>query len=658
MSILLWGACIILLGGASASLFRRRITAGDRLFAGLLAAGCLLGATPAVTVLRGAPTMSASLQGSLPGGPWSFALDPLSAWFVLVILLPGAAAGVYGATYLAAERAHRNVAAVHALFAVLIVALIGVVTAQAMMPFLVAWEVMALSAYLLVVFESERAEVRRAGLVYIVLTHLSTLALIGMFAAMSAHAGGNTFADFASGSRASGSGRTLVFALALFGFGIKAGAVPMHFWLPGAHAAAPSHVSALLSGVMLKMGIYGLLRVVGLLGPAPLWFGWVLFGLGLASGVLGVLWALAQHDLKRMLAYHSVENVGIILLGMGVGVLGVASGQPVVAVLGFTGAVLHTMNHALFKSLLFLGAGAVVQATGTRVIDQLGGLGRRMPLTATAFGVGSLAIVGLPPFNGFISEWLVFRGLLSSAGSHEGVRFAVLGAGGLALIGGLALACFSKLDGVLFLGQSRAPSRGEREVREPGAGMVGPMLGLAAACVVIGFLPVVVLAPAQLVVESVLETAVGGIAGSGEWTELATRLSTVAFGVLAVVTVLLLARGLLGRARNARTVDTWACAGPPLSSRMQYGASSYAAPLLASFGPLPGVLEVREATAFHTHLVDPVQDGAVLPVWWALGRLTGRLRGWQGGRIRWYLVLVIATLLGLLFYLMQWKGAP
>jgi hydrogenase-4 component B len=658
MTMLLWGAGVILMGGASAILFRRRSRVADRLYATLLPAGCVLGAIPAINVLRGAPTVAISLEGSLPGGRWTFALDPLSAWFVLAILIVGAAAGVFGAAYLAAERAHRNVAAAHALFAVLLVALIGVVTSQAMVPFLVAWEVMAMSAYLLVVYESEQAEVRRAGLIYLVLTHLSTLALIGMFAAMSVHAEGRTFADFAAGSQVGGSERTLALVLALVGFGIKAGAVPAHFWLPGAHAAAPSHVSALLSGVMLKVGIYGLLRVISLLGPAPLWYGWALFGLGLASGVLGVLWALVQHDLKRMLAYHSVENIGIILLGIGAGVLGIASGRPVVAVLGFTGAVLHTMNHALFKSLLFLGAGAVVQATGTRVIDRLGGLGRRMPLTAMAFGVGSMAIVGLPPFNGFISEWVVFRSLLSTAGSHDGVRFAVLGAAGLALIGGLALACFSKLDGVLFLGQSRAGQPGGLDVKEPAAGMVGPMLGLAAACVLIGFLPILVLAPARLVVASVMPTLGDTIGGAGDWASLATRLSQMALGVFVITGALVLLRSLLRRAQTARAADTWACAGPPLTARMQYTASSYAAPLLAPFGPMSGVREVREATAFHTHPIDPVQDGVVLPAWWALGRLTRRMRGWQGARIRWYLLSVISTLLVLLYYLMRWKGTP
>jgi formate hydrogenlyase subunit 3/multisubunit Na+/H+ antiporter MnhD subunit len=545
------------------------------------------------------------------------------------------------------------------LFAVLLVALTGVVTARAIVPFLAAWEVMAVCAYLLVMFESDRAEVRRAGLIYILLTHLSTLALIGMFAALSVHAEGRTFADIAAGNQVASAALTLALVLALAGFGLKAGAVPLHFWLPGAHAAAPSHVSAVLSGVMLKVGIYGLLRVISLIGPLPpAWFGWAIFGLGLVSGVLGVLWALAQHDLKRLLAYHSVENIGIILLAMGVGVLGLTYGQPVVAALGFTGAVLHALNHALFKSLLFLGAGAVGRATGTQVIDQLGGLGPRMPVMAMAFGVGSVAIVGLPPLNGFVSEWVVFRGLLTAAGSHEAIRFAAIGAAALALMGGLALACFSKLNGVVFLGQPRTVLRDGLVVKEPGAGMLVPAVVLAAGCAAIGLLPVLVLGPAQVVAASVIRASDGPTELYGGWAVAAWRLSALALGVILAASALMFMRTLLQRAGKARTSDTWACAGPRLSSRMQYTASSYAAPLLTAFGPLAGLRLTREATTFHSHAIDLVQDGVALPTWRVLENLSRRLRGWQGARIRWYLLSVVATLLVLLYHLMKWKGTP
>ena len=250
----------------------------------------------------------------------------------------------------------------------------------------------------------------------------------------------------------------VLFLLAVIGFGTKAGFMPLHVWLPEAHPAAPSHVSAVMSGVMIKTGIYGLMRAFTFLGTPPLWWGWVLVAIGLTSGVLGVLFALAQHDLKRLLAYHSVENIGIIALGLGVGLLGMSTGSPVLIVLGFGGALLHVLNHALFKGLLFLGAGAVVHGTGTREIDQLGGLLKRMPWTAATFLVGAVAISGLPPLNGFVSEFLIYLGAFKggiSTGGPVAVPLLALIAG-LALIGGLAVACFTKAFGIVFLGEPRS----------------------------------------------------------------------------------------------------------------------------------------------------------------------------------------------------------
>jgi NADH:ubiquinone oxidoreductase subunit 5 (subunit L)/multisubunit Na+/H+ antiporter MnhA subunit len=279
-----------------------------------------------------------------------------------------------------------------------------------------------------------------------------------------------------------------------------------------------------------------------------------------------------------------------------------------------------------------------------------------MPLTAVAFGVGSVAIVGLPPLNGFVSEWVVFGSLLSAGHSHGLLRFAVLGAAGLALIGGLALACFSKLDGALFLGQPREPRGGGLIGRDP-RGMVVPALGLAAACVAIGLLPALALGPARLVVASVIHPADGSGQVFEDWAQAAGRVSIMALAVILAAVTLAVLRGLLRNTRKAGEGETWACAGLPLTPRMQYSASSYAAPLLAAFGPLAGVRESRESDAFHSSPFDLVQDGAALPAWRALESLSQRLRGWQGARIRWYLLSVVATLLALLYYLMQWKGA-
>jgi hydrogenase-4 component B len=647
------GLALILMGGTWVILLRRHPRLAEGGFAVLVTAGALTAALPAVaTLMDGRPRM-VRFGSLLAGGPWVIGFDRLSAWFLLPIVAVGAAAAVYGIAYLAPDRRERPTAAAHGLLAILLVAMAGVVTSQAVVPFLISWEVMAVSAFLLVIFENEREDVRRAGLLYLVLTHTSMLALLAMFAGWGRSAGDLTFATLAETGLPGASG-TLILVLALVGFGMKAGVVPLHVWLPGAHAAAPSHVSALLSGVMLKTGIYGLLRVMSLLGVVPAWWGWTLLALGLVSGVLGVLWALAQHDLKRLLAYHSVENVGIILMGMGVGALGVAYHQPVVAVLGFTGAVLHSLNHALFKSLLFLGAGAVVRATGTRVIDELGGVGRRMPLTAAAFLLGSVAIVGLPPLNGFVSEWVVFQALLRSAESSGALRIASVAASGLAVIGGLALACFTKVDGVVFLGHSR--SRSDRAPVERGLASVGPMGVLAALCLAIGVYPTLAVTPALAVGGSV---AAGAVLPAAELADLGFALQAVAFVALALIllcALLWLARDLRLARTPAVTSSTWTCAGAPLTARMQYTASSYAAPLLNSFGALSGVRRQSDTTGFHSDPMDLVLDGAVVPAWRQVRRMAHEVRMLQAGRLRWYLLYVILTVLALLLYVGRAPG--
>ncbi len=646
------GVGLMLSGGVSGLLLRRRPRAAERSYRVLLLGGAACTAAAALRVLLGGPEEPISLAPALPGGPWVIGVDPLSAWFLLMLSLVAGAATVYSVPYLAAEREHRPVTAVHVLLAVFLAALVGVFTARAAMLFLVVWEVMALSAFLLIVFEHEVDEVRRAGVLYFVLTHAGTAALLVMFLLWGRTAPDFTFSSLAAATPSLARGGAVILLLALFGFGVKAGMFPVHVWLPGAHAAAPSHVSALLSGVMIKTGIYGLLRVLALVGPPPPWWGWTVLLLGLASALLGVLWALAQHDLKRVLAYSSVENVGIILLGLGLGALGAAYRMPGLALLGLTGALLHTLNHALFKSLLFLGAGAVVRATGTRDLARLGGLARAMPRTAAAFLVGSLAIVGLPPLNGFVSEWMIFRGLLEAGGAASApLRAASAATVGLALTGALALACFTKLHGTVFLGKARAPLG--LSDRSPDAGLTAPQLVLAGACMAIGVLPLLVV-PAAAGAATLVAPAAGAGAPLASGGVSAAPLSLVALG-LAVL------GGLLWRTRFGRAgasaipaAETWACAYPRVTSRMQYGASGFAASLLAAFGPLSGTQVVSGPGVFEVHAADPILDRAGRPLWGALARAAARLRVLQAGRLRWYLLYVILSLLALLVYL--WTG--
>jgi hydrogenase-4 component B len=650
------GLAVIMAGGVSAALLGRRPAAADRSFRLLLTAGCVLGSVPAVRVLGGAPPASAALGLPAPTGPWIFGIDLLSGAFVLVVLGPGLASAWYGLRAMRAESATQPAAA-GLLFGLELAAMSLVVTARAVVPFLIAWEAMAVLAYFLIMHEHDRAEVRRAGLVYLVATHAGTLALLALFASWPGAGGALTFDALASRAALLPAGGALVLSLGLLGFGLKAGLVPLHFWLPEAHAAAPSHVSALLSGVVIKMGIYGLLRVVSLLGALPAWWGWMVLILGILSGVLGVLWALAQHDIKRLLAYHSVENIGIILMALGVGALGTAYHIPLVATLGYAGAILHTFNHALFKSLLFLGAGATYHATGTRDLDRLGGLARRMPLTWIAFLIGSAAIVGLPPLNGFVSEWVVYQALLTGgmmgAAGGAPIQLSLVGIVGLALVGGLALTCFAKVCGIAFLGLPRSAEAARG--REVAPGMVGPMLVLAAACVLIGLAPALVVQPALGVGAEVagvgLESAGAAVPGA---------LGRIALLSMTLVALLALGHLLWAGVRRRRPVsrgETWGCGYAHPSPRMQYTASSFAAPLLAAYGPLTGIRETRSPGAFASHARELVLEGAILPAWSAVRGLLWRLRPIQQGRLWVYLLYVIAVLLVLLLYLAGLVGA-
>ncbi len=653
MTLLLAGIGLLILGGASSALLRNR-RFGESLFL-----GCVLGATvligiPAIQVLLGGASLSMRLSVGAPGGDWMLGLDPLSAAFLLTIMIPGAASAAFGVGYLVPERSHRAVWLNHAGFGFVLAALAMVALARSVLVFLAAWELMALGSYVLIVTEHEHPAVRRSGLIYLVATHVGTLALVAMFAIWIQDRPDWSFAGLHALKREGLV--SAVFALGLVGFGMKAGLVPFHFWLPPAHAAAPSHVSALLSGVVIKAGVYGLLRIIALLGPPPAWWSWLVLSLGVISAVLGVLWALVQHDIKRLLAYHSVENIGIILIGIGVGGLGARAGSPAVALLGFGAAVLHTMNHALFKSALFLAAGAVYRATGTRNLEQLGGLGPRMPLTWIGFLIGAVAIVGLPPLNGFVSEWLAFLGLLRAGQASGALRFAVFAIPALALVGGLALACFAKVAGIVFLGTPR--SQAAADAREAGWRLTVPVLVLALACIVIGVVPFLFLRPVLLVGASIAglrESVIAPMLTSA--TGDATRISLLAVALLILGGSIALIRGFAGRRYRVRRGETWGCGYPAPTSRMQYTASSFAAPLASLFGPMAGLRRQSGATVFHSHPVDLVLDGIMQPAWRRIQRIALRLRPIQQGRLHLYLLYVVMTVVVLLLYLV-WSPAP
>jgi hydrogenase-4 component B len=628
---------------------------GARLSTAGTVAGCAIALVPALRVLAGAPPESLRAAWPVPYGAFDVTIDALSAFFLVPILTLSALAAVYGTEYLAAYRETRRIGVASCFFSLLVATMVFVVVARNAVLFLVAWELMTLASFFLVTFEDEQPGARDAGWVYLVAAHLGTACLLALFVLLGRASSSLDFEALRGASVPPG----LLFVLAVIGFGNKAGFVPLHVWLPEAHPAAPSHVSAVMSGVMIKTGIYGLVRILTLLGPPQPWWGWLLCGIGLTSGVLGMLLALAQHDLKRLLAYCSVENIGIIALGLGVGELGLSAGSAPVAVLGFAGALLHVLNHAMFKGLLFFGAGAVAHATGTREIDHLGGLLKRMPWTAGTFLVGAVAISGLPPLNGFVSEFLIYlgavRGFVSADTTAAVPLLGVLA--GLALIGGLAAACFTKAFGIVFLGQPRTEDAAH--AHEPGLAMRAPMLLLAASCIVIGSLAPVAgeaLRPVVEVVSGLAPETVGGVVAS------ATRsLSFVGLAALAVLLLTALLAGLRLRILSGRRVEegcTWDCGYARPSARMQYTGSSFAQPLTGLFALLlrsrqqlvlpEGLFPSR--ASLSTETPDVFTRGLYVPVFTAIARRLSALRWLQHGRVHLYVLYIALTLVALLIW--------
>lgn len=585
----------------------------------------------------------------------------LSGFFLVVLALVAAAAALYAPRYMA-HYSEGQQRAMRVLVPLFIGAMALVLLARDAIGFLVVWEMMSLSSFGLVVTERDKAAVRRAGLVYLVATHLSALALLAMFGVLAAHGLGTTFAAYATGlaflPRAS---RSLVFLLALIGFGSKAAVTPMHLWLPRAHPQAPSQVSALMSGVMVKVAIYGLvLATFGWLGAGPLWWGVLLLGLGAASALLGVLYALMEHDLKALLAYHTVENVGIILLGVGAAEVARTAGLSQVAALALAAALFHVLNHALFKSGLFLAAGTVKGATGTAMIGRLGGLAATMPWTAGAFFVLSMAISALPPFNGFASEWLTLQVLLRLGHASLPVAAAALTAAlALALTGGLAGACFVKASGVAFLGPPR--SAAAAAAREGGWPMfVAPGL-LAAACLALGLLPGAVVRVGLGVcaqVTGIAAAAPASLALATPWTAPEWPLFLLLGGMAAAFALAM----ALGRSLGRGPVQpAWACGGV-LTPDNAYTSDAYTKSFRQIFAGFyqpqralertPTVLpylseSVRyESVVRHVidhHLYRPVLQGGI--------RLAHRLRRLQSGSLRHYVAYLLVTLLvGLVLY--------
>lgn len=582
-------------------------------------------------------------------------VDGLSVIFLFPIFLVPALGGVYGLEYWSQATHAHNGRKLRLFYGLVTAGLAGIAISAQAIVFLISWEVMALSAFFLVTTEDEERGVREAGWLYLVTTHFSTLCLFALFALLRVATGSFALGPLPA-SLAGTTVVTAVFVLAVLAFGCKAGVMPMHIWLPSAHAMTPSHVSALMSGVLIKIGIYGLLRITSWLPDPPVWWGGLLLVLGAVSGVLGVVMALGQHDLKRLLAYHSIENIGIIVMGVGLALVGRSLNCVEWMVLGLCGALLHVWNHGLFKALLFLSAGSVIHATHSRDIDHLGGVGQRMPRTAFFFGLGAVAICGLPPLNGFVSELLIYIGSFRALGIGQALSWpqASFVAPVLALIGGLALACFVKAFGAVFLGTPRSPH--VEHAHESGGFMTRPMWILGGLCLLIGMLP--------FAVAPVLDRGVRSWVPAGIQLPALSSLAPlgwVSMGAMGLALLLALAWSALRRRIGQAPVGsagTWDCgyAGP--LPRAQYTASSYAQMLgvLFAWVQRPRIHWRKVAgifaghAKFTSHVPDLMLDVILKPAFRIGAKVLSSFRFIQAGNIHAYLFYIVMFLIVLLLW--------
>ncbi|MCK9304644.1 MAG: hypothetical protein M0P27_04540 [Bacteroidales bacterium] len=599
-----------------------------------------------------------TLPGSFVTGEINIRIDQLSAWFMLIISFSFITGGWYGLQYMKHYKSETSAITLHAVaFITVFTSLIDICIIRNSFVFLIFWELMALSSFILIIFDHTKRDTLKAGINFLIQSHISILFLTAGFIWMKIRTGTFDFdaiATFTSTQPAAiGTG---LFVILFIGFAIKAGFVPFHTWLPLAHPAAPAHISGVMSGVIIKAGIYGILRMLLLIKADMVTAGYFIVSISAISGLYGVMLAIVQHNLKKLLAYHSIENIGIIGIGIGVGCLGVGYHNQVVAFFGFAGALLHTLNHSLFKSLLFYSAGNIYQAIHSMNIESMGGLMKKMPRSAWLFLVGSVAICGLPPFNGFVSEFLIYSGLFKGmvSGNFLSSIFMLFTALSLVLIGGLAILCFTKAFGIVFLGQSREDHSFDSDPEK--SSRIIPMSFIALAIVIIGVMPALLMPAlnqcAGLYQEGLIPVDATGIINAQETGTIDSAIGTIS-GIgwyslifIAVTALIFLIRHLLVSKREQRTDITWGCGYTGDSSRMQYTASSFVRTYRKLAG---GVLDVKrekkEAEGLyptdleqHTHPGDTLERWLIEKPVISVRKFLNRFLFLQNGNIQAYIL--------------------
>lgn len=598
------------------------------------------------------------MKGSLMIGEIPVRVDTLSGWFILIINFIFITGALYGLQYLKVYRAQKANLSLHAVSFLLVQAsLIGICSLQNSIAFLIAWEIMALSSFVLVIFEHNRRETLNAGMNYLIQSHicimLLTLGFIWVALKMDSY-------DFSAIARFSSS-NTVLTGIVLFlcfftGFAIKAGFVPFHTWLPYAHPAAPSHVSGIMSGVIIKIGIYGILRMLLLIKVDYLIIGYIIFLISIVSGLYGVMLAIVQHNLKRLLAYHSIENIGIIGMGIGLGCIGIGKANHFLASLGFAGALLHVVNHALFKSLLFYGAGNVYQATHTSDLERLGGLSKQMPQTTIVFLIAALAICGLPPFNGFVSEFLIYMGMFSNLESSDKtlLSWIVFGIFALSLIGGLAMLCFTKAFGTVFLGRARHPwSHTTGEFRD---GRLLPMYMIVTLMLAIGLFPHFFMKMISGPLTLFTGKSVGLVpVDKFQITEVLSMVGLSSAGFLLLAGIIYFIRRRMTMTLPESQGTTWGCGYVGPSGKMQYTASSFvrgyrklAEPVLMIHKKKKEITDIFPSDGGHeTHPYDKAEAWLIDTPLRGLRSFLNQFAFLQNGNLQFYILygLVFITLI-------------
>jgi hydrogenase-4 component B len=670
VTVVLSAAFSLMIAGYLAGAIVALLAASDRIARGATAVGAASGSIGGLVIALSVLATGDRFELVWPdmiavAGGIAIHLDSLGALFLTLVSGVGLFAAVYGFTYTADYDGRRSLRFFGLMFNAFLLGMSVVPCAANVFTFLFAWELMALASYFLVMTEHESSDARAAGLWYAAMTHVGFVLLLPMFLIMAPAAGATTFADLRAGASAlPPAARSTVFALALVAFGSKAGVVPLHVWLPRAHPAAPSHVSALMSGVMIKLGVYGLLRVTSdFLGTGPAWWGGLVLALGSLSALGGVLYALTENDLKRLLAYSSVENVGVIFLGIGAALVLQSYGLPALAMAGFGAALLHTVNHACFKTLLFLAAGNVLHGAHTRNMEQMGGLIKGMPVTAMAFLIGSAAAAALPPLNGFASEWLVFQALLSGAqiAKPEVAIGSPLAVGVLALTSGLAAATFVKAFGISFLALPRSDAAAA--AREPHWSAWTALGAFAAASVVLGLFAPSALAAMYRIVESVAATPRAVTGGYGVWllsANGAAAVSPLLIAVLVASVAFVAFAFIRERGFDVRLADTWGCGRIRQTARMEYTSSAFAEPLRRIFSELyrptedfsvsvhPEARLIIRSITYTTRIAPWIEKALYEPVTRGARAIAASVRRLQAGSVHLYLLYIAAALIAAL----------